>query len=241
MTKTVLISGGTNGIGKGAAITLLKEGFRVIAFSRDQNKCDTLQKELSEQFSQDNFEVLQGDVTKEEDCKRVVAKALEKFEKIDILINNAGFGYFADCDTADFNVVKDMINTNIFGLALLTKEVVPHFKQNKKGQIINIASISGKRAFPKGEFYSSTKFAVMGYSEGLRRELQPFGIKVATICPGMIKTDFFSKEELERRKERNSGKYPVMLEVKDINRIISFICGQSEHCDIEDITVMPFS
>ena len=80
----------------------------------------------------------------------------------------------------------------------------------------------------------------MGYSEGIRNELSSFGIKVATLCPGMIKTNFFDEEELARRKKIWKGKIPTMLEVEDINRIISLICNQSKHCDIRDLTVMPF-
>ena len=105
---------------------------------------------------------------------------------------------------------------------------------------MNLVSISGKAAFANGEFYSATKFGVMGYSQGIRNELKEFGIKVCTLCPGMIKTSFFDEEELERRKRLWNGKIPQMLEVEDINKIISMICGQPAHCDIQDLTVMPF-
>lgn len=80
----------------------------------------------------------------------------------------------------------------------------------------------------------------MGYSEGIRKELKDYGIKVSTLCPGMVKTNFFEKKELERRKRLNDGKLPKMLKVKDIIRIVSLICNQSVNCDIQDMVVMPF-
>ncbi|USN58921.1 MAG: SDR family oxidoreductase [Candidatus Peribacteria bacterium] len=238
--KSVLISGGTNGIGKGAVLQLLEDGFNVATFSRNKDKIDSLQKELGEQYSQKQFLVLQADVNNEKELSVAVKKTIETFGAVDILINNAGIGYFADCDDVDMSRFQQMLQTNIVGLALLTKLVVPQMKQQKEGLIINLASISGKIAFANGEFYSATKFGVMGYSQGIRSELKDFGIKVATLCPGMIKTDFFDEEELERRKKVWHGKIPQMLDVKDINRIISLICNQSKHCDIQDLTVMPF-
>lgn len=238
--KTVLISGGTSGIGKGAALQLLKDGFNVCTFSNNQKKCESFEKELEKQYDKDRFLILQADVFDEESLKRVVDETIKKFGTIDILINNAGIGYFRDCDAVDMSRFQEMIQTNLVGLALLTKLVVPHMKRQKSGLIINMASISGKKAFANGEFYSATKFGVMGYSEGIRNELKEFGIKVCTMCPGMVKTGFFDKEELERRRKAWKGGIPKMLEVEDIARIISLICTQAEHCDIQDITIMPF-
>ncbi|MFH1977811.1 MAG: SDR family oxidoreductase [Candidatus Aenigmatarchaeota archaeon] len=238
--KTVLVSGGTWGIGKGAVIQLLKDGFNVSAFSRDHKKCDTFKKELERDYDKERFLIMDGDVTDEENLHTIINETLKKFKKIDILFNNAGFGYFEDCDKVDIDRFQEMVQTNIIGLSLLTKLIVPHMKKQKSGLIINMASISGKRAFANGEFYSATKFAVMGYSEAIRNELKPFGIKVFTICPGMVETAFFTEEELARRRKTLGIKNIVRLRVEDINRIISLVCNQSEHCDIQDLTVMPF-
>jgi short-subunit dehydrogenase len=240
MTRTVLISGGTKGIGKSAVLQLLKDGFNVATFSRNQEKVDQLQSELVEQFPSSQFLVLVADVAKESSVEVLVSAVVTKFESVDILMNNAGMGYFRDADQLDLSRFQEMIQTNIVGVALLTKYVVPIMKKNKSGLIINVASISGKVAFANGEFYSATKFGVMGYSQAIRAELSPVGIKVSTICPGMIKTDFFDEEELERRKKIWNGKVPQMLEVSDIARVVSLICNQSEHSDIQDITIMPF-
>ena len=183
---------------------------------------------------------MQGDVTNEKDVKKIISQTISKFNSIDILINNAGMGYFSDVDKVDMAIFQKMLQLNLFGAALLTKFVVPSMKKQKSGLIINIVSNSGKTAFAKGEFYSATKFGLMGFSQGIRNELKEYGIKVCTICPGMVKTEFFTKEELERRKEIHGGKVPTMLSVEDINKIISLICSQSSNCDIQDITLMPF-
>ena len=236
--KTVLISGGTSGIGKAAVIELLKNGFNVSTFSTNKGKCDLLEKEQNK-FRSKLF-VQYGDVKQEKDLKRIVDSTLKRFGSIDILINNAGYGYFVESDKVDFKKFEDMLQVNLIGLSRLVSLVVPHMKKKKEGLIINIASTAGKTSYPLGEFYSSTKFAVMGYSEGLRKELKEYGIKVSTICPGMIKTNFFKKEEIERRTKLNDGKSPVMLQVEDISRIIVFICAQSDNCDIQDLAVMPF-
>ncbi|MBI4162928.1 MAG: SDR family oxidoreductase [Candidatus Aenigmarchaeota archaeon] len=241
MTKTVLVSGGTKGIGKGAVLQLLKDGFNVAAFSRDKKNCDNLLSEIKKLKINEKYYLLAtGDVTKENEVSKILDQTAQKFGSIDILINNAGFGYFADCDKVDMDKFESMLKTNLVGVALLTKLAVPQMKKHKSGLIINLVSISGKRAFTNGEFYSATKFALSGYSEGIRNELKEFGIKVCTICPGMIKTDFFTKEELDRRVKVLGIKNLIMLDVEDINRIISLVCNQSEHCDIQDIIIMPF-
>jgi len=238
--KVALISGGTKGIGRGIVDQLLSDGMAIATFSRNSSQVSRLQEELAGKYNSDRFLVSNGDVTSEESVAAVVAQVKEKFGQIDVLVNNAGVGYFRDVDAFDLAQFEQMISTNIVGVALLTKHVVPVMKVSKKGLIINVASISGKVAFANGEFYSATKFGVMGYSQAIRAELVPFGIKVSTICPGMIKTDFFDEEELERRKKIWNGKIPQMLEVSDVTRLVSLITNQSKHSDIQDLTIMPF-
>ncbi len=236
--RTVLISGGTSGIGKAAVLELLEKGFNVSTFSTNKENCYLLEKE------QKNFAskllVQYGDVKQERDLKRIVNSTLKRFGSVDIIINNAGYGYFSESDKVDIKKFEDMVQVNLIGVSRLTSLVVPYMKKKKKGLIINIVSTAGKVSYAQGEFYSATKFGVMGYSEGLRKELKECSIKVSTICPGMIKTNFFKKEELDRRTKLNNGKSPVMLDAQDISRIILFICEQSDNCDIQDLTVLPF-
>lgn len=239
--KTVLISGGTSGIGKGAVLQLLKEGFNVSTFATQKVKCDALIKELKGSFEEKAFLVNVGDLRNEKDSARIVGETIKKFGAIDILINNAGVGYFPASDKVDEKKFQDMLQVNVVGLTMLTKHVIPLMKKRKSGLILNISSTSGKVGVAGSEFYNAAKFGVMGYSEGLRLELQPFGIKVSTVCPGMVHTNIFSPEEIELRlKTRWGGKMPVMLDVSEVVRVISLICNQSEHSDIQDIVVKPF-
>jgi len=238
-TKTVLISGGTYGIGKGTAWRLLHDGHAVSAFSRDKKKVALFRRELTV-ATKDQSLVLQGDVTNEAHVKKVVQKTVQRFGAIDVLINNAGFGYFEEADKVDIRRFQDIVRTNLIGVTALTKHVIPYMKKQRSGLVINIVSMSGKRAFAMGSFYSATKFGVMGYSEGIRHELKSYGIKVCTVCPGMVDTAFFDRKEIMRRKKLAGGSVPPMLQVGDISSLISYICAQPPHCDIQDITVMPF-
>lgn len=237
--KVVLVSGGTDGIGKGIVLQLLAEGFNVAAFSRSKEKVNALAKVLKEKYPSSRFLVEVADVTNEKSLQAVIKGMLTQFKTIDILINNAGFGYFSECEKATTAIIEEMIQTNLFGAMLLSKLVVPILKEKKSGLIINIVSSSGKDSRPRGSFYSATKFGLMGYSIGIRKELEPFGIKVCTVCPGMVETSFFDPHELEIRKKNAGNRMPTMLRVSDVVRVVSLVCTQSEHCDIQDVTVMP--
>ena len=236
MSKTVIISGGTSGIGKAAVLQLLKDGFNVATFSRDKNKCNALVEELKEKHDPNQFIVMDEDITDEKNMLEFVSATISKFKTIDILINNAGFGYFEDSDKVDLEKFQSMIQTNLVGVAILTKQVVPNMMENKSGLIINVVSMSGKRSYPRGEFYGATKFGLMGYSDGIRKELQEHNIKVSTVCPGVVDTDFFSEKWKKEREEKGEP----MMAPEDISRAISLICRQSEHSNIQHIEVLPF-
>ena len=165
---------------------------------------------------------------------------LQGFGRVDILVNNAGIGYYPQADQMDLVRVEEMMQTNLLGTIALTAAAIPSMKTAGSGLIVNIASIAGKLSYPQGAVYSASKFAVMGFSEGLRKEVDAFGIKVATVCPGMVDTDFWSPEELQRREKLGGGKLPPMLSVDDVAGVVGFICKQPEGVDLQDVTVMPF-
>ncbi|HYF04808.1 MAG TPA: SDR family NAD(P)-dependent oxidoreductase [Patescibacteria group bacterium] len=241
MQKVILVSGGTRGIGREAVFLLLQEGHKVAAFSRNGEKTEALQASLAEKFSPENFLVLQGDVRNKESLQIVVTKTIAKFSNIDVLLNNAGYGIFASIE--DMNIVefRDMMETNVIGLAQLTQLVVPYMKKQKSGLILNIASVAAKKASSNGEYYNATKFGLQGYSQGTRLELKPFGIKVCTVNPGMVRTDFFTEEALKRRCENYGLPYPPpLLEAADIAWVISCVVNQPAHVDVQDIDIMPF-
>lgn len=238
--KTILISGVTSGMGREMMAGLLGEGYKVAGFAPSAEKCRVMAKELSALFDSRNFLVVVGDVRKEMGLKKVITASIKKFKKIDILINNAGYGFFTESDKINIKEYQEMIDVNLVGIARLTKIVVPYMKKQKSGQIINIVSVAGRKTGAKGEFYASTKFGVMGFSEGIRQELKPFRIKVATVCPGTTQTNFFTRAEMERRKKELGLKQdPPMLTTHDVARTVSLICNQPATSDIQDILVLP--
>lgn len=239
MNKTALITGWSRGIGKWLVLELLKQGYNVASLSKDPEQCDKLTEECKTLWYKSIF-ISACDITNEYWVKKFVEQSYSTFWSIDIVINNAWFGYFCNCDEVDIDYFNTMLHTNVTWMGIMCKYSVPYMKKQQSWLIINIASISGKQAFANGEFYSASKFAVMWYSQWIRNELKDFGIKVATICPGMVKTDFFDEKELERRMKLWNGKVPQMLEVKDVVDTALLICNQSKDCDIQDIILIPF-
>ena len=183
MSKTILITGTSSGIGKETAKLFQSKGWNVVATMRNPEK----ETELSQL---ENVLVTQLDVLNIETIQNAIKEALSKFGKIDVLLNNAGYGAYGPLEAFSKEKIYRQFNTNVLGLLDVTKEILPHFRFNKNGIIINISSIGGKMTFPLGTLYHGTKFAVEGISEALSFEMEAFGGKVKIIEPGMIATDF---------------------------------------------------
>lgn len=239
--KTILISGGTTGIGAATAVEFLERGWQVSVFSNILEHNEAFLKSAASFGYNKKLLVLAGDITKEKDLKRIVTETRKKFKTIEVLFNNAGVGYFTDADKVDVKRFDKMMEVNVIGMASLIKQVLPIMKKQKHGQIINTASIAGKEGHAKSEFYAASKSAVIRLSEGLRAEVKKFGVKVCVISPGMVETGFWDKKEYNRRKKENwKGKDPVRLSTQDIAKLVVFIAHQSEASDLQDITIMPF-
>jgi len=181
--KTILITGASSGIGKETAKLFQSKGWNVIATMRDPEKESEL-KQL------ENVLVTKLDVLNLESIRNAVEDGAQKFGSIDVLLNNAGYGAYGPLEAFSKEQILRQFNTNVIGLLDVTKALLPHFRQNKKGIIINISSIGGKMAFPMGSLYHGTKFAVEGISESLSYEVAQFGGQVKIVEPGMIATDF---------------------------------------------------
>ncbi|MFA5104495.1 MAG: SDR family oxidoreductase [Candidatus Margulisiibacteriota bacterium] len=177
--KTVLITGSSKGIGKATAELFSKKGWNVAATMRDPGK-----------YAVPGCLCLELDVTKPDTIKKALKETLERFGSIDVAVNNAGYGAVGPFETSSREQIMRQFETNLFGLMEVTKNVLPHFRDKRDGMIINVTSVAGRMSFPLYSLYNSTKWAVEGFSEALRFELEPFNIKIKIIEPALIKTEF---------------------------------------------------
>lgn len=181
--KTILITGASSGIGEATARHFQAQRWNVIATMRDPAKGSALD-------GLDNVRVTRLDVTDAASIPEAVAAGIDRFGKIDVLLNNAGYGAYGALEAFTMERIRRQFDTNVIGLLEVTKAVLPHMRANRSGTIINISSIGGQITFPLGTLYHGTKFAVEGLSEALHFELEPLGIRVRIVEPGMIKTNF---------------------------------------------------
>ena len=183
MNKTILITGSSSGIGKATARYFQQKGWNVIATMRSPQN----EKELTKLA---NVLVTRLDVQDSGSVSAAVEEGIGKFGKIDVLLNNAGYGAYGILEATPMEKIERQFSVNVLGLLETTKAVIPHLRANKEGVIINVSSIGGKMTFPLGSLYHGTKFAVEGISEALSYEMEAIGVKVKIVEPGAIKTDF---------------------------------------------------
>ena len=182
MGKVILITGASSGIGKDAALSLIKQGHIVYGAARRISKM----KDIVEAGGHS----IKMDVLKKEDVDKAVDQVMGEQNRIDVLVNNAGYGLWGAVETITIDEAKRQFDVNLFGLAYLTKKVIPLMRNQKSGKIINMSSMGGKVYTPFGAWYHATKYALEGWSDCLRIELKDFGIDVILIEPGVIKTEF---------------------------------------------------
>ncbi len=198
MNKVWLITGCSTGFGRALALHTLELGYKVGVAARNTEDV----KDIISQYPQTAI-ALKLDVTKEEEIASSTAQVLEQFGCIDVLVNNAGIGYFGAVEESEEAEVRRMFDINVFGLANMTKAVLPIMRKQRSGHIVNIASIGGLVGFPGVGFYNATKFAVDGLSESLSKEVAPLGIKVMIVAPSGFRTDWAG---------RSANNSPVVIE-----------------------------
>jgi short-subunit dehydrogenase len=184
MKKTVLITGASSGIGKATTEKLLDDGYTVYASARSTDKLKYLKAR--------GAEILELDVTQDESMKSGVDRIKSECGRLDILINNAGYGSYGALEDVPMEEARHQFEVNVFGLGRLTQLVLPQMREQSFGKIVNITSVGGKIYEPLGSWYHASKFAVEGLSDCLRLELQPFGIDVIIVEPGPIRTEWGS-------------------------------------------------
>src|SRR5512141_3048320 len=180
MSQVVLITGCSTGSGRDLAERLSRAGYTVAASARRMQDLSTLEAALK----------LELDVTPPESIRRAVDSVVEKFGRIDVLVNNAGYAVRGAVEEVTIEAAQRMFDTNVFGVMRMVQAVAPHMRERKAGRIINISSVVGKLVTPANGTYAATKFAVEALSDALRMELAPFGVQVVVIEPGSIQTRF---------------------------------------------------
>jgi len=193
MHKVWFITGCSTGFGRSLATEVLKKGYRVVVASRNTDDV----QDIVAAYPETSIAV-KLDVTVHQEITDAVQTALKHFGQIDVLVNNAGIGYFAAVEESDEAEVRRMFDINVFGLARMTQEVLPHMRKRKTGHILNVASIGGLRSFPGVGFYNATKYAVDGLSEALNKEVAPLGIKVTIIAPSGFRTDWAGRSAKDK-------------------------------------------
>ena len=192
--KVVLVSGASGGLGEQICYEAAKQGAIVIACARRFPLVQQV-KEKCRKISQRPAFAYEVDVANPDSIEQLVENVKTEIGTVDVLVNNAGFGYFEDFLSFDMQTTRQMFEVNVLGMMLLTQKLAIEMLAQQQGHIINIASMAGKMATPKTAVYSATKFAVLGFSNALRLELKPFNIHVTTVNPGPIQTEFFDKAD----------------------------------------------
>ncbi len=186
--RIVLITGASSGIGAATARRLAREGMRVVLTARRQDRLEALAEEIRAQGGA--ALAIPADLVHPSERQALVRRIEELWGPVEVLINNAGFGYYGTVEETPWEVVERMFAVNILAMIHLVQLVTPGMRRLGRGHIINIASVAGHIAAPPLTVYSATKFAVVGFSEGLRRELEPHGIHITVISPGPVRTEF---------------------------------------------------
>ena len=237
MSKTALITGATSGIGKATAYEFAKHNIKLILCGRRQERLDTIKKDL-EKLTQ--VHTLHFDVRNKTDVENAINSLPEDFKTIDILINNAGNAHGLDpIHTGSLEDWDAMMDINVKGLLYVSRAIIPQMTERQSGHIINIGSSAGKEVYPKGNVYCGSKHAVLAITEGMRIDLNPYGIKVGAINPGLVETEF-SKVRFKGDKIADTVyKGFKALQPEDIAEIIYFVISRPYHVNIADLLVFP--
>lgn len=230
--KTILITGASKGIGKAIALSLASLNTNLGLVARSQKELEALQTEIIKLGSK--AEIFIGNVADESFANATIKTMLQKFGKIDVLINNAGYGVFDNVENITATDWDNLFATNTKGTFLFCKAVIPAMKESKDGHIINVASDVAKRAFSGGSLYCASKYAQEGFSAAIRKELRPFGIKVSVVYSGLVDSSFHADPQ-------GSTNHDDWLKNEDMANAIQYIVAQPKHVVIDELMIHPLS
>jgi short-subunit dehydrogenase len=210
MHQVALITGCSSGIGYETALMLARNGFHTFATMRNTKKSDSLEEIIKKERLDLNIREL--DVNDNTSIENAINCIKSEANRIDVLINNAGYGLVGFFEDLTLDEIRNQFETNFFGVLNITKKIIPIMRSQKSGTIINVSSGAGQVGFPGISAYVSTKFAIEGFSESLMYELFPYGIKVVIIEPGVIKTNFFRNCIVSEHSMKKSSPYSRSLD-----------------------------
>lgn len=238
MKPTVFITGATSGIGRATALSLGKNGYRIIATGRRQDRLDELKQELQKHTE---IHHLNFDVRDQPAVEKAVKSLPEKWSKVDLLVNNAGNAHgLSSIEEGSLDDWDAMIDINVKGLLYVSKAIIPQMVERSSGHIINIGSIAGREVYPNGNVYCASKHAVDAINNGMRIDLNKYGIKVSQIAPGLVETEF-SLVRFKGDKEKSESVYEgyKALQPEDIAELILFIATRPAHVNLADVLILP--
>ncbi|MEZ4793402.1 MAG: SDR family NAD(P)-dependent oxidoreductase [Gelidibacter sp.] len=235
--KTALITGATSGIGRATAHEFAKHDINLVLCGRRQERLDTIQQALEKQT---DVHTLNFDVSDKKATFKAIGSLPKEFKQLDILINNAGNAHgkdpIQDGTLEDWDAMMDI---NVKGLLYVSKAIIPQMTERQSGHIINIGSSAGHDIYPNGNVYCGSKAAVLAITEGMRMDLNPFGIKVSAINPGMVETEFSEVRFKGAPNSNDAYKGYKALQAEDIAEIIYFTVSRPAHVNIADLLVFP--
>ena len=212
--NVVLITGASSGIGKEAAIEFAKLGANIVLVARRKEKLEKVSNELKE-FHISTL-ICQCDISKKDQVKEMSKIVLEKFDSIDILVNNAGFAIYGAVSDLTIDEIESQMKTNYFGMIYCIKNFLPSMLKKKSGHIVNVASVAASFGLPGIASYCASKFAMLGFSEGLKHELKDTGVGITVVSPIMVRTDFFDHPSFEKMPKYS----PISLSSKTVAKTI---------------------
>ncbi len=239
MNKIAMVTGATSGIGKATARKLAQSGYNLIITGRREDRLKELKSELNEQST--DVLTLCFDIRSTSAIEEALQQIPAEWMNIDVLVNNAGLAAGADpIYEGLWSDWEQMIDTNIKGLLYLSKLIIPNMMERKSGHIINVSSIAGKETYANGNVYCATKHAVEAITKGMRIDLLPYNIKVSSVSPGMVETEF-SIVRYHGDKDKADSVYNGLtpLFADDIADAIEFMVTRPAHVNINDILIMP--